>query len=301
MRVAVTGAGGRLGSALVTALGDAPFTGPAGPIAWTRDEFDLDAPESIGRLLDRDRPEVVIHTAAWTDVDGCARDPDLAKRRNGDAVRAVALATVDRGIDLIQVSTNEVFDGNRAHDRGYRVDDEPSPANPYGASKLAGEDAAAAAFGAEPPRLAIVRTGWLYGMPGDDFPEKILAAAERASLAGQPLKVVGDEYGSPTFAQDVAETISDLLGSGDMGGIHHIVNAGVASRADWASEVFRQLGLVVEIEEVPASTWERASTPPRWGVLEPTPTVSGEPMRSWQTALADYVPVLRRRRAATAR
>ena len=190
MRVAVTGAGGRLGSALVTALGDAPFTGPAGPIAWTRDEFDLDAPESIGRLLDRDRPEVVVHTAAWTDVDGCARDPDLAKRRNGDAVRAVALATVDRGIDLIQVSTNEVFDGNRAHDRGYRVDDEPSPANPYGASKLAGEDAAAAAYGAQPTRLAIVRTGWLYGMPGDDFPEKILAAAERASLAGQPLKVV---------------------------------------------------------------------------------------------------------------
>ena len=101
--------------------------------------------------------------------------------------------------------------------------------------------------------------------------------------------------------QDVAETISDLLGSGEMGGIHHIVNAGVASRAEWATELFRQLGLVVEIEEVPASTWERASTPPRWGVLEPTPTVSGEPMRSWQTALADYVPVLRRRRAATVR
>ena len=78
MRVAVTGAAGRLGSALVAALGDAPFTGPAGPIAWTRAEFDLDAPESIGRLLDRDRPEVVIHAAAWTDVDGCARDPELA-------------------------------------------------------------------------------------------------------------------------------------------------------------------------------------------------------------------------------
>src|SRR4029078_7571284 len=175
----------------------------------------------------------------------------------------------------------------------------PPPGNPYGASNLAGRDAAAAAYGAQPTRLAIVRTGWLYGMPGDDFPEKILAAAERASLAGQPLKVVGDEYGSPTFAQDVAETISDLLGSGDMGGIHHIVNAGVASRADWPSEVFRHLGLVVEIEEVPASTWERASTPPRWGVLEPTPTVSGEPMRSWQTALADHVTALRLPRAGT--
>ena len=74
MRVAVTGANGRLGRALVGALGDAPFTGPAGPIAWTRTDFDLDAPAAIGAILDRDQPEVVINAAAWTDVDGCARD-----------------------------------------------------------------------------------------------------------------------------------------------------------------------------------------------------------------------------------
>src|SRR6478736_4929233 len=105
MRVAVTGAQGRLGRALIAALEDAPFTGPMGPIAWSRPDLDLDSLNgaSVDALIVRDRPEVVIHAAAWTDVDGCARDPDLAKRRNGDAVRAVALATVDRGIDLIQV------------------------------------------------------------------------------------------------------------------------------------------------------------------------------------------------------
>ena len=118
MRVAVTGANGRLGRALIAALGDAPFTGPRGPIAWDRDAFDLDAPTSIDALLDRDRPEAIVHTAAWTDVDGCARDPELAMRRNGEAVHVVAEAAARTGVDLIIVSTNEVFDGARAHDRG---------------------------------------------------------------------------------------------------------------------------------------------------------------------------------------
>ena len=79
MRVAVTGSTGRLGRALVAALADAPFTGPAGPTAWTRADLDLDAPDGVTAALDRDRPEVVVHSAAWTDVDGCARDPELAR------------------------------------------------------------------------------------------------------------------------------------------------------------------------------------------------------------------------------
>ena len=301
MRVAVTGARGRLGGALVEALGDAPFTGPAGPTAWTREDFDLDAPSTIAALLDRDKPEVVIHAAAWTDVDGCARDPELAQKRNGDAVGTVAHAAATRGIDLIHISTNEVFDGSRAHDRGYRPDDPPSPGNPYGASKLAGEVAAASAYDGADARLAIVRTSWLYGPPGNDFPTKILGAAERASDVGHALKVVGDEYGSPTYAHDVAEAVVELLAEDAIEGIHHVVNAGVASRADWARELFRQTGMNLRIDEVPAATWERASTPPTWGVLEPTPLPSGEPLRTWQAALADYLPVLRRQRAAVVR
>ena len=304
MRVAVTGAGGRLGRALIGALGDAPFTGPSGPIAWMREDFDLDAPSGIGVLLDRDRPEVVVHTAAWTDVDGCAREPDLARQRNADAVAVLAAATATRGVDLVHVSTNEVFDGARAHDRGYRPDDQPSPGNAYGASKLAGEVAAMTAYDGADARLAIVRTSWLYGPPGNDFPTKILGAADRASDTGQALKVVGDEYGSPTYSHDLAEAIVDLLASDDPGaatGTQHLVNTGIASRADWARELFRRLGVDIEIEEVPASTWERSSTPPLWGVLEPTLPPSGEPIRAWQAALADYVPVLRRQRAAAVR
>lgn len=304
MRVAVSGAGGRLGRALIAALGDAPFTGPAGPIAWTRADLDLDTPETIERLLDRDRPEVVVHTAAWTDVDGCARDPELARRRNADAVGAVAQATASRGIDLVHVSTNEVFDGTRPQDRGYRPDDPPSPGNSYGASKLAGEIAATAAYAHGRGRLAIVRTAWLFGPPGNDFPTKILTAAERAVDSGEPLRVVGDEFGSPTYSHDLAEAIVDLLASDDpegAAGTHHLVNAGVATRADWARELFRRLGIDVAVEEVPAASWQRVSTPPRWGVLEPTVPPSGEPLRPWEAALADYIPLLRRQRTAAAR
>ncbi len=300
MRVAVTGAGGRLGRAIVVALQDAPFTGLAGPIAWDRAAFDLDAPESIHGLLERDRPEAVIHTAAWTDVDGCARDPKTARRRNAEAVHVLAEATAARDIDLVHVSTNEVFDGRRTDGRGYTPDDRTNPINPYGSSKLEGEIVATAAYRARKAQLGIVRTAWLYGPPGNDFPSKILAAAERARAAEEPLRLVADEFGSPTFAQDVAEALVELLGSGDVGGIHHIVNNGSASRATWARELFTRVGLAVEIDEVPASTWARASTPPAWGVLDPTPFPGGEPLRSWPDALADYVPTLLRQLAAGA-
>jgi dTDP-4-dehydrorhamnose reductase len=293
MRVAVTGSNGRLGRALVHALEEAPFTGPGGPLAWTRAELDLDAPAGIARALDRDRPEVVIHTAAWTDVDGCARDPELALRRNGTATGVLARACAARGVDLLIVSTNEVFDGARTDGHGYAADDPPNAANPYGASKLAGERAALQAFGSGGV-IGIVRTAWLFGPPGPDFPRRILEAADRAAAAGGPLRVVDDEWGTPTYAQDVAEAICELLADDAHGGTHHLIDGGVATRAEWAADVLDRLGVRIELEPVPSSTWMRASTPPRWGVLAPSPLPSGEPMRPWPQAMADYAPTLRR-------
>jgi dTDP-4-dehydrorhamnose reductase len=300
VRVAVTGAGGRLGRAVVSALEEAPFTGPFGPIAWSRAIFDLDAPETAGGLLDRDRPEVVVHCAAWTDVDGCAREPDRAMARNGTATGLLARAAAERGVDLIVVSTNEVFDGRRTDGAGYGPDDATAPLNPYGASKLAGEDAARSAFGDAArggPALGIARTAWLYGPPGNDFPAKILAAAERAAAAAEPLRLVADETGSPSYTHDVADAIAELIGSAAVEGTHHLVNGGRASRAEWARELLRQAGVTVATEDVPAATWPRASTPPAWAVLEPTALPGGEPLRPWQAALADYLPTLLRDRA----
>ena len=306
MRIAVTGASGRLGRALVATLEDAPFARPSGPFGWDLPEHDLDTPGSVARLIGRDRPEVIVHTAAWTDVDGCARDPEAAIRRNGTAVGELAGLCAAAGIDLVLISTNEVFGGRRTGGRGYRPSDLPSPINAYGASKLVGEIAARAAFAGrggvlerEPgsraparPQLAIVRTAWLYGPPGNDFPAKILAAAERARAAGEPLRVVRDEIGSPTYTADLAGAIAGLLGTGSFAGVHHIVNGGTASRAAWARELLRRVGLEVELEEIPSAAWPRISTPPAWAVLEPTPLPSGTPLRPWPEALAAYVPVL---------
>jgi dTDP-4-dehydrorhamnose reductase len=301
MRVAVTGAGGRLGRAVVQALEDAPFTGPRGPIAWSRPDFDLDTltAESVAALLARDRPEVVVHAAAWTDVDGCARDPELARRRNGVAPGLVAAACAARGVVFALVSTNEVFDGRRTDGVPYGPDDPRRATNPYGASKLDAErelDRLAAVHG--DAALAIVRTSWLHGPPGNDFPAKIVAAARRALAAGEPLRAVSDEMGRPTYTLDVAEAIAELIAgdalapAGPAPTVHHLVNEGIASRADWAREVVRATRLPVPVVDVPGSTWTRASTPPAWGVLAPTPLPSGMPMRHWREAFADAVPAL---------
>src|SRR6185369_17423937 len=118
--------------------------------AWGREAFDLDAPDGIGARLDRDRPEVVVHAAAWTDVDGCALDPELAIRRNAIATGVLAEACADRRVDLLIISTNEVFDGTRSDGSGYGPGDPVSPGNPYGASKAAAERLASDAFAARP-------------------------------------------------------------------------------------------------------------------------------------------------------
>jgi dTDP-4-dehydrorhamnose reductase len=302
MRVAVTGSTGRLGSALVAALAEAPFTGPRGPVAWTRAELDLDAPAGVAGALDRDRPEVVVHTAAWTDVDGGARDPELALRRNGEATGVLAAACAEREIDLLIVSTNEVFAGDREDGAGYAPNDPTAPPNAYGRSKLAGEQAATEAFarGGGRGSLGIARTAWLFGPPGRDFPHKILDAAAKALTDDQPLRVVGDEWGTPTYAADVADAIVELLAADALPGIHHLVNGGIATRAAWAEDVLARSGVRTPVESVPGTTWVRASVPPRWGVLAPTPLPGGEPMRPWQAAMADYAPILARARAAAA-
>ncbi|MGD0249245.1 MAG: sugar nucleotide-binding protein, partial [Candidatus Limnocylindrales bacterium] len=146
MRVAVTGAGGRLGTALVEKLGQEPSVRQV--LAWDLPEHDLDDPASAQRLVSRYRPDAVIHAAAWTDVDACAEQPLVAMRRNGTAAGEMAEACVSSGAAFVLVSTNEVFDGLRTDGRPYRPTDIARPQNRYGESKLAGEQAARAAFSA---------------------------------------------------------------------------------------------------------------------------------------------------------
>jgi dTDP-4-dehydrorhamnose reductase len=124
--------------------------------------------------------------------------------------------------------------------------------------------------------------------------------ADRAGAAGQALRVVNDEWGTPTYAVDLAEAIVELLAADAVGGVHHIVNGSVASRADWARDVVGRAGLDVDLVDVPMASWVRPSRPPRWGVLAPTPLPSGEPLRPWRDAMADYAPALLRASGARA-
>ena len=142
--------------------------------------------------------------------------------------------------------------------------------------------------------MGIARTAWLFGAPGRYFPSRILDAAERARAAGEPLRAVGDEWGTPTYSADVADAIVELLAEDATAGVHHLVNGLTATRADWARYVVARAGIEVEVVNVPMSTWERPSRPPRWGVLAATPLPSGEPLRVWPDAMADYAPRLLR-------
>lgn len=283
MRLAITGATGRLGTAISDRCAARNWI--AAP--WTRADFDLDAPGDVEALLRRDRPNVVIHCAAWTDVDGCAREPERAEQRNGHATAAIAAACAGAGIGLVAVSTNEVFDGRRTDGVPYGTGDPTAPANAYGRSKRLGELGAITAFGTDAERLWIVRTSWLFGVPGADFPSKILAAAAAAKDGRRTLALVADEVGRPTAAADLAEGILDLVGAPGSGGIHHVVNTGIASRADWARRVFDLAGVDVSSRDVSIDEFPRISTPPRWGVLEPTALPTIGHLRPWQEALQD--------------
>jgi dTDP-4-dehydrorhamnose reductase len=320
MRVAVTGSGGRLGSSIVRLL--AGSNSATEVLAWDLPDHDLDDPTSAARLVAAGRPDCVIHCAAWTDVDGCARDPELALRRNGLATGELAEACVAAGASLVAISTNEVFDGRRTDRVPYSPADATNPGNAYGVAKLAGERLARAAFGESGidfaraamataggewrapeapgehvgPQLAIVRTSWLFGAPGVDFPRKIILAARKAQAEGTELLLVSDEFGSPTYAPDLAAAIVALAAEQArpagraFRGIHHVVGYGHVSRSGWARMVLRLAGIDIPTRQVPLSTWPRPSTPPLWGVLEATPLPHG--LRSWHVALEEYMEQL---------
>jgi dTDP-4-dehydrorhamnose reductase len=226
-------------------------------------ELDIADAHAVSRLAE-EPADVVINAAAWTDVDGCARDPDRALLVNGVAAGRVSAAAAAIGALAVQISSNEVFDGSGQ--RPYAEDDEPNPINPYGASKLAGEQAVAAAN----ERHLIVRTAWIFGPGGSNFPTKILDIGRRKQAAGEPLRVVADEIGNPTWAPDLARAIHAAvvsMGHGRLStGAIHLCGEPPVSRFDWATRIFRAVP-GVELVPIAASDYPRASAVPLRAVL----------------------------------
>ena len=284
----MTGSNGRLGRAVVAALAREHVA----TTALSRPEYDLDVETAAATVVGHYQPAVVIHCAAWTAVDECARDPALAMRRNAFAVGELATACASSRARLVLISTNEIFGGDRKDGQGYAETDKPDPINAYGRSKLAGEQAATAAFDAGGRRddLLIVRTAWLFGPPGNDFPSKIIAASDRLA-ADEPLRVVSDEIGSPTFAPDLADGVVQLVLHGARGGVYHLVNGGNASRLDLARRVLDCCRPERRTTPVSSREFDRPSKPPAWAVLANTrAATAGLTLRPWQEAIDAYAP-----------
>lgn len=276
MRVVITGHNGQLGRQLQGA-----FTG--------HDLLNLDLPADItdpgiaGRIVDFG-PDLVVHAAAYTDVDGCERDPELAFRVNAFGTQNVALAARGAGAALLHLSTNEVFDGTRRD--AYREWDQTNPISVYARSKAAAEQIVRDTLAG---RFYIVRIAWLFGPGGTNFVTKILAAARKQGS----LRVAADEIGNPTYAPDLAAAVARLSAS-DHYGIYHLTNTGFCSRYEFAREIVRLAGQPeLPIMPILSAEWPRPSTPPLHAVLANTAAAGlGITLRPWQDALAEYVPSL---------
>lgn len=274
MTILITGANGQLGQALSKLLPDS--------VAANQPEFELDKPESVDRMVAAVRPDIIIHAAAMTDVDGAARNPDLAYRVNGLGTQTVALAAARYGAALAYISTNEVFDGEAG--RPYAEFDQVRAVNPYGASKLAGEWFVQHLSN----RFYIIRTAWVTAPGGRNFVHRIQQLAdERGSL-----QVVNDEVANPTFVGDLADGIVRLIATGCYG-IYHLTNAGPVSRYDYAKRILELTGRShVPITPITLAEFKRASTPPRYAPLANYMAAGlGITLRPWEEALAEFVAV----------
>jgi dTDP-4-dehydrorhamnose reductase len=279
MRILIIGSNGMLGSDLVE-----DWTGEVIIPANSRDA-DIREPEQVRRLVARERPDWIILTAGYTDVDGSERNPDMAFAVNRDGTKNVSAVAREFGAKLCYLSTDYVFDG--AANRPYEPEDSVHPLNVYGASKAAGEKAVQEHAG----HWLIARTSWLFGTARPSFPEKILQAAD-----SQPeLKVVADQIGSPTYTRDLASAIRELVRS-DVHGILNITNSGTCSWFEFAKETLQRAGRGTPVSPITSLEAGRPAQRPAYSVLSPKALASyAITMRSWQEALQAYLLDLRRK------
>jgi dTDP-4-dehydrorhamnose reductase len=272
MRILITGNKGQLGRTLQARLPEA--TG------FDLPEVDITQPSSLEAAVAAARPEIIIHCAAFTDVDGAARAPAAAYRVNGLGTQNVAIAAAQAGAALVYLSTNEVFDGTKTEP--YSEFDAPRAINAYGQSKLAGEWFVTHLT----PRFYLVRIAWLAAAGGRNFIHRIQQLADER---GQ-LQVVTDEVANPTFVGDLAEALVRLIGTGRYG-IYHLTNAGYCSRYDYARKILALTGRShIPVAPITHAQYPRASTPPAFTPLANIAAAAlGIELRPWEEALAEFL------------
>lgn len=279
MKVLVTGAKGMLGQAVVSAIEAREWT----TIPLSRRDLDVTDVKEVRNVLVRYRPDVVVNCAAYTDVDGAETAREKAFAVNGLGPRNLALVCRDAEADLVQVSTDYVFDGNKAFP--YEIFDDPRPLNVYGASKLWGEQAVAT-IGC---RWYIVRTSWLFGPGGKNFVETILRSGKKSGV----LRVVNDQNGCPTYTIDLARAIADLIETRCYG-IYHVTNQGSTTWFNFAQKISEKANLPVVIEPCSTTEFPRPAVRPKNSLLDSFPLreTIGYLLPAWEDALERYLAVI---------
>lgn len=273
MQVLIIGANGMLGRALQKQF-EADQV-----VAWDRNELDITNREQVLEHLPVCGPDLVINSAAYTDVEKAEEEEDLANKVNGDAVGYLAEVCAKLDIPLVHISTDYVFSGDK--EEGYAENIEPaSTLNVYGRSKLLGEQL----LQARTAKFWLVRTAWLFGPQGKNFVEKMISLGEKKT----EVEVVNDQHGCPTFTRDLAQAIFKLTHEGAPYGIYHLVNGGSATWADFAKEIFKTMQMPVRVVPVASEKFPTKARRPKWSVLKNT---KRPPLRNWQEALKDYINI----------
>jgi dTDP-4-dehydrorhamnose reductase len=277
----VTGANGQLGKALTRELDLRGIV----YAAFGSDTLDITNTESVNQIFEKIKPDVVINTAAWTDVDGAESNRDAAFEVNGVGVANLARASTHAAAVLVHVSTDYVFSGQS--DQPWTEDSPLDPQSVYGHSKAAGELAIGTIY---PERSYIVRTAWLYSEFGKNFAKTM---CNLAVSSDKEVKVVNDQVGQPTNANELAAQLIDLVGSEAAFGIYHGTNSGQASWFEFAQEIFKLADADVS-RVIPVSTLEfpRPAKRPAYSVLghEAWAKTTVSAMRDWQIALSEAMP-----------
>ncbi len=274
MRVLIIGATGLLGKALLEEWSGDQIIGVGSRDVEIRDMSQLQ------QLYARNRPDWTVLAAAYTDVDGCERDPHRARQVNFLGALNVSSRARNAGSRLLFLSTDYVFDG--AKGTPYEVDDTVNPINVYGRSKAEAEKGIREIL----PGCCILRTSWLFGAAGRCFPNSILRTAE----SRKRLAVVADQRGSPTYNRDLAHTIIELIRA-DARGIIHASNAGACTWHEFACEIVHAAGLGgVPVEPIHSGNLPRPAQRPKYSVLSTHSLKQyGLQMRPWRETLADYL------------
>jgi dTDP-4-dehydrorhamnose reductase len=273
--ILVLGSKGLLGQELMVQLR------PLGQVAGVDvDTCDITEPTQIELVLDSVRPDWVINSAAYTDVDGCESNPETAWEVNAIGAGNLARSCRDREIGIVQLSTDFIFDGRKGSE--YIETDTPAPLNVYGESKLGGERNVIEAEG----RYIIVRTSWLFGKGGKNFPDTIL----KAGRSSDSLRVVSDQTGSPTYAVDLAGSIGELIRKAARG-IVNVANQGYCSWAEYAQFVLEISGIATEVIPISTEDLDPVAIRPGFSVLATGKyeEITGKKMRPWRDAVRAYL------------